>query len=47
MKLTGSMNICCFSDKVACAIKIDAKETFLRNNSFLKCLCDKWTAVKE
>ena len=28
MKLTESMNICHVSDKVACTIRVDVKETF-------------------
>ena len=47
MKLTESMNICYVSDRVACFIKIDVKETFMENDSFLKCLSGKWTAVRE
>ena len=45
MKLTESMNICCVSDRVTCTIEIDVKETFMRNDSFLK--CGEWTAVRE
>ena len=47
MKLTQSTNICDVSDRVACTIKIDVKETFLGNYSFLKCLCGEWTAFRE
>ena len=47
MKLTESTNICNVSDRVACTIKIDVKETFMGNGSFLKCLCSEWTAVRE
>ena len=45
MKSTESMNICYVSDRVACTIKIDVKETFMGNDSFLK--CGEWTAVRE
>ena len=41
------MNISYVSDKVVCTIKIDAKETFMGNYSFLKCLYGQWTAVRE
>ena len=47
MKLTESMNICYVSDRVACTIKIDVKETFMGNDSFVKCLCGEWAAVRE
>ena len=36
MKLTESMNICYVSDRVACTIKRDIKETFLENNGFAR-----------
>ena len=39
IRLTELMNICYVSDRVACTIKIDVKETFMGNDSFLKCLC--------
>ena len=47
MKLTESMNICYISDKVACTIKMNIKETFMGNDSFWKCFCGEWTAVRE
>ena len=47
MKLTESRNICYVSDRFACTIKIEVKETFVGNDSFLKCLCGEWTAVRE
>ena len=47
MKLTESMNICDVSDKVACTIKMNIKETFMGNDSFWKCFCGEWTAVRE
>ena len=47
MKLTESMNLCHISDRVACTFKIDIKETFMGNDSFLTCLCGEWTAVRE
>ena len=34
IKLTESMNICCFSDNVPFAIKMNVKETFMENDSF-------------
>ena len=47
VKLTESTNICYVSDRVACTIKMNAKEIFMGNDSFRKCLCDEWTAVRE
>ena len=47
MKLTESMSICYVSDRVACTNKIDVKEIFMGDDSFLKCLCGEWTAVRE
>ena len=47
MKLTESMNICYVSDRVACAIKRNVRETFMGNYSFRKCLYGEWTAVTE
>ena len=47
MKSTESMNICYVSDRVACTIKIDVKETFMVNDSVFRCLCDERTAVRE
>ena len=38
MKLTESTNICCISNKVACTIKVNVKETFMGNDSFLQML---------
>ena len=38
MKLTESTNICYFSDRVACTIRRNIKETFLENNSFTRTL---------
>ena len=35
MKLTESTNICCTSDRVACIIKMNIKETFMGNDDFL------------
>ena len=46
MKLTESVHICYVSDMVACTTKIDVKGTFIGNDSFLKCLCGEWTAVR-
>ena len=34
MKLTESMNICYISDRVARAVKLNVKGTFLGNNGF-------------
>ena len=36
MKLTESMNTCCTSDRVACTIKVNIKETFMGNEGFLQ-----------
>ena len=47
VKLTESTNICYVSDRVACTIKMNSKEIFMGNDSFRKCLCDEWTAVRE
>ena len=47
MKLTKSNNICYVSDRVACTIKRNVKETFMGNDSFHKCLCGEWIAVRE
>ena len=47
MKLTKSKNICYVSDRVACTIKRNVKETFMGNDSFHKCLCGEWIAVRE
>ena len=47
MKLTESTNICYVSDRAACAIKMNVKETFMGNDSFHKCLYGEWTAVTE
>ena len=47
MKSTESMNICYVSDRVACTIKIDVKETFMGNDGFFRCLCGERTAVRE
>ena len=47
MKLTESRNIFSASDRVACTIKMNAKETFMGNDSFRRCLCGQWTAVRE
>ena len=47
MKLTELTNICYVSDRVACTIKINVKETFMENDSFFKCLYGEWTAVRE
>ena len=38
MKLTESTSICYASDRVACTIKVNVKETFMGNYSFRKCL---------
>ena len=34
MTLTESTNICCIGDRIACTVKLNIKETFLRNNGF-------------
>ena len=34
MKLTEPTKICYISDRIACTIKVNIKETFLRNNTF-------------
>ena len=47
MKLTESTNICYVSDMVTCTIKMNVKQTFMGNDSFLKCICGEWTAVGE
>ena len=47
MKLTESTSICYASDRVACTIKVNVKETFIGNYSFRKCLYGEWTAVRE
>ena len=36
MKLTESMNICYISDRVACTIKVNIKESFMKNSGFLQ-----------
>ena len=46
-KLTETTSICYASDRVACTIKMNVKKTFMRNDSFCKCLYDEWTAVRE
>ena len=47
MKLTESTNICYDGDTFTCTIKINVKETFMGNDSFHKCFCGEWTAVRE
>ena len=47
MKVTESMNTCYVSDMAACTIKMNVKETFMGNDSFRKCFCGEWTAVRE
>ena len=47
MKLTKSTNICYDTDMFTCTIKINVKETFMGNDSFRKCFCGEWTAVRE
>ena len=47
MKLTESKSICYASDRVACTIKINVKETFTENDSFRKCLYGEWTVARE
>ena len=39
MTLTESTNIFYISDRVACTVKLNIKETFLRNNGFLANIC--------
>ena len=34
MTLTESTNICYVSDRVACTVKLNIKDTFLENNGF-------------
>ena len=46
MKVTESANICYVSDRVSFAIKMNVKETFMKNNSFCKCLYGEWTVVR-
>ena len=36
MKLTESMNICYISDRVACTVKVNIKESFMENCGFLQ-----------
>ena len=36
IKLTESRNICYISDRVACTIKVNIKETFMGNDGFLQ-----------
>ena len=36
MKLTESMNICYISDRIACTIKVNIKESFMENCGFLQ-----------
>ena len=36
MKLTESMNICYISDRTACTIKVNIKESFMENCGFLQ-----------
>ena len=36
MKLTESKNICYISDRVASTIKVNIKETFMKNDGFPK-----------
>ena len=47
MKVTEPTNICYVSDTFACTIKMNVKETFTGNDSFRKCFCGEWTAVRE
>ena len=36
MKLTESMNICYVNVRVSCTIKVNIKETFMRNDLFVQ-----------
>ena len=36
MKLTTSMDFCYISDRIACAVEVNIKETFMGNNGFLQ-----------
>ena len=36
MKLTASTNFCYISDRNACTVKVNIKETFMGNNGFLQ-----------
>ena len=36
MKLTASMNFGYISDRIACTVKANIKETFIGNNGFLQ-----------
>ena len=45
LKSTESTNTCCISDRVACKIKVNIKETFMGKDGFLQILCGEWTAV--
>ena len=47
MKLTESMNVCCFAVQVSCIVKVNIKETFMENNPFLQMLFGECTAVRE
>ena len=47
MEVTESTNICYLSERVACTTKMNVKEIFTGNDSFRKCLCGEWTAVRE
>ena len=47
MKLNESTNICYDSDMFTCTIKMNFKETVMGNDSFRKCFCGEWTAIKE
>ena len=46
LKMTESMNMSCISDKVACAIKVNIKKTFMGTIVSCKCVCGQCTAVR-
>ena len=47
MRLTESTNICYVSEMVACTTKMNVKETFMGNDSFLKYFYSEWNAVRK
>ena len=47
MKLTASTNFCYISDRNACKVKVNIKETFIGNNGLVQTVSAEWTAVRE
>ena len=47
MRLTESTNICYVSEMVAYTTKMNVKETFMGNDSFLKYFYSEWNAVRK